>query len=103
MTVFDCSFAVSTTAAPFSLGHLKLPPTLASRGRPKGQELTVVGLLKRRHRDGPQKFWPQRPSEREKGTILCFSFFSVDYSFVVVIPFECIDTRNPTFSVTAVW
>ena len=76
---------------------------MASRGRPKGRELTVVGLPKRRHRDGPKKFWPQRPSEREKGTILCFSFFLVDYSFVVVIPFECIDTRNSPFSVAAVW
>ena len=45
------------------------PPVIRERGRPKGAELTVIGLSKRRHRDDLQKLRLRPPSERQKGTI----------------------------------
>ena len=40
------------------------------KGRPKGRDLTVIGLPKRQKRDGPVKFLHKLPLERELGTIL---------------------------------
>ena len=38
---------------------------VAKRGRPKGKELTGIGLPKRRKRDGTQKFRMRLPREHE--------------------------------------
>ena len=86
MMVFVCSFAGTTTGALLSLGDLRKPDVAVCRGRPKGRDKTVIGLPKRRHRDGPQKFRHQLPSEREKGTILCFSFRRCSVSYIMIIP-----------------
>jgi len=40
---------------------------LRKRGRPKGADLTAIGVPKRRKRDGPQQFLAQLPMERERG------------------------------------
>ena len=51
-----------------------MPPVMRKRGRPKGGDLTVIGLPKRRRCNGPQKFRCLQPSMREKGTaspLLC--------------------------------
>ena len=59
--------ASTVVASQLSLGQLKLPPVVAKRGRPKGNELTAIGLPKRPKRDGPQKFRMRLPRERERG------------------------------------
>ena len=58
-----------SAAAPISVSDVKMPPVKRERGRPRGRELTAIGLPKRRRRDGPQKFRLRPPSERERGTI----------------------------------
>ena len=50
-----------------ALKNLKMPPIVRKRGRLKGAELTVIGVRKRRKRDGPQKFLTQLPTESERG------------------------------------
>ena len=50
------------------VADLKKPPVKRTRGRPKGRDLTAIGLPKRRRRDGPQKFRVRPPLEREKGS-----------------------------------
>ena len=52
-------------AAPLSVGDVKMPPVKRERGRPKGAELTVIGIQKRHCRDGPQKLHLRPPSERK--------------------------------------
>ena len=74
----------ATVTAPFdtpaividleALKTLKMPPIMRKRGRPKGAELTAIGVPKRRKRDGPQKFLMQLPIERERGICLFFIF-----------------------------
>ena len=49
------------------LGTIKLPPKIKKRGRPKGAEMTVIGLTKRRKKhDKTLPFLKKLPQEREK-------------------------------------
>ena len=48
--------------------NLKLPPKQKKRGRPKGSELTVIGLPKKKHRDdGPVALIKKHPKEKKRG------------------------------------
>ena len=51
------------------LSSMKMPPSMRKRGRPKGAELTVIDLPKRRKKDKPVKFLTKLPVEREHGTV----------------------------------
>ena len=46
---------------------MKLPPKQKKWGRPKGSELTVIGLPKKKRKDdGPVAFIRKPPKEKEK-------------------------------------
>ena len=50
-----------------TLKRMKLPPRKKRKGRPRGAAQTVIGLPKKRKRDGPVKFLTKLPTERELG------------------------------------
>lgn len=74
--LYHCLILVSDITAVFisvlsDLSNLAMPPSMRRRGRPKGAELTVVGLLrKRKSSAGPVKFLTKLPMERELGMVL---------------------------------
>jgi len=50
---------------------LKLPPKSKKRGRPKGSELTAIGLLKKKQKaGGPTAFIQKHPKEKERGVFV---------------------------------
>jgi len=54
---------------------IKMPPHLKRGGRPKGHDLTVVGLPRKkrcRDRKGPPAFAQRYPSEKKKSMFLFF-------------------------------
>jgi hypothetical protein len=57
---------------------LHLPPKMVKRGRPKGQETTVVGLLREKKSTRPAPFLKKTPVEKEKGKLVVSSFPVVD-------------------------
>ena len=56
------------------ISSLKLPPTQKKRGHPKGGELTVIGLPKKRKDDGPVAFFRKQPKEMERSFVYIQSF-----------------------------
>jgi len=52
-------------ALPSDFRSIKLPPRMNDRGRPKGAGLTIVGLPKRRKKDGPVPFVSKSPTQKE--------------------------------------
>ena len=49
------------------ISNLKLPPKQKKHGRPKGSELTVIGLPKKKRKDaGPVAFIRKHPKEKER-------------------------------------
>jgi hypothetical protein len=51
---------------------------MVKRGRPKGQETTVVGLLREKKSTRPAPFLKKTPVEKEKGKLVVSSFPVVD-------------------------
>ena len=53
------------------VSHLQLPPKLKRKGRPKGSQLTVIGLPKKKGRcdSKPIAFIKRHPKEKERGMI----------------------------------
>lgn len=64
----DCA-CVSCSIYVTDILHLQLPPKMKRRGRPKGSELTTIGLPKKKKRsDGkPVAFIKKHPKEKERG------------------------------------
>jgi len=52
------------------ISNLKLPPKSKIRGRPKGSELTAIGLPKKRKEGGPTAFIRKHPKEKEQGVFV---------------------------------
>ena len=62
--------------------RLHLPPMMVKRGRPKGQETTVVGLLREKKSTRPIPFLKKTPVEKEKGKLVVFTVFRLLTDFV---------------------
>ena len=53
------------------ISNLKLPPKSKKRGRPKGSELTAIGLPKKKRKEGgPTAFIRKHPKEKEQGVFV---------------------------------
>ncbi|XP_065840465.1 uncharacterized protein [Oscarella lobularis] len=77
---------------------LKLPPPMLKRGRPKGADLTVIGLpsSKRRKSDQPLPFKKKSPHEKEKTILEWFVEKEVAHKAMhdkVLIEEEFVETR----------
>ena len=58
---------------PFSQirSHIRLPGRIPKRGRPKGSDLTVIGLPKKKKlAEGPVAFLRQHPQDQERGMFI---------------------------------
>ena len=60
-----CIYMMHAYTKVLDISNFKLPPK-QKRGCPKGSELTVIGLAKKKHRDdGPVAFIRKHPKEKE--------------------------------------
>ena len=50
------------------ISEVRLPSRIPKRGRPKGSDLTVIGLpKKKKSTEGPVAFLRQHPKDQERG------------------------------------
>ena len=74
MLLLFCQYILNLIVCPCTaatISNVKLPGKIPKRGRPKGSELTVIGIPKRKKiADGPVGFLKQHPKDQERGIYL---------------------------------
>ena len=73
--VYVCAYVAATVSS------VKLPGKIPKHGRPKGSELTVIGIPKKKKlADGPVAFLKQHPKDQERGSYNYINSYSYIYN-----------------------